>query len=159
MTPFMVDYALIYYEIYFFSRDSLFVYQLYIFGLQLFWSFDRRVYMYVRLFLLQQIPSSPVLQRISSGDSPVAVAYQLRQLCGCSGSALLPGEKPSEHSESWRTQVYYAGGLRGDRSPESEPGRRVSQGFYGLRLPGPSLASWTGVTSCKGVVAETSLQK
>ena len=29
MTPFMVDYALIYYEIYFFSRDSLFVYQLY----------------------------------------------------------------------------------------------------------------------------------
>ena len=29
MTPFMVDYALIYYEIYFFFRDSLFVYQLY----------------------------------------------------------------------------------------------------------------------------------
>ena len=115
--------------------------------------------MYVRLFLLQQIPSSPVLQRISSGDSPVAVAYQLRQLCGCSGSALLPGEKPSEHSESWRTQFYYPGGLRGDRSPESEPGRRVSQGFYGLRLPGPSLASWTGVTSGKVVDAETNLQK
>lgn len=107
------------------------------------------------LALLWQIPSSPALQRISSGDSPVAVVYQLQQLCGCSGSALLPGEKPSEHSESWRTQVYYASGLRGDRSPESEPGRRVSQGFYGLHLPGPSLASWTGVTSGKVVDAET----
>ena len=51
------------------------------------------------------------------------------------------------------------GGLRRDRSPESEPGRRVSQGFYGLRLPGPSLASWTGVTSGKVVDAETNLQK
>ena len=95
-----------------------------------------------------------MLQRISSGDSPMAVVYQLWQLCGCSGSALLPGEKPSEHSESWRTQVYYAGGLRGDRSPESEPGRRVSQGFYGLRLPGPSLTSWTEVTSGKVIDAE-----
>ena len=104
--------------------------------------------------MLRQIPSSPALQCISSGDSPVAVVYQLRQLCDCSGSALLPGEKPSEHSESWRTQVYYAGGLRGDCSPESEPGRRVSQGFYGLRLPGPSLASCTGVTSGKVVDAE-----
>ena len=64
--------------------------------------------------MLWQIPSSPALQRISSGNSPVAVVYQLRQLCDCSGSALLPGEKPSEHSESWRTQVYYAGRLRGD---------------------------------------------
>ena len=80
----------------------------------------------------------------------MAVAYQLQQLCGCSGSALLPGEKPSEHSESWRPQVYDAGGLRGDRSPESEPRRRVSQGFYGLHLPGASLASWTGVTSGQG---------
>ena len=104
--------------------------------------------------MLRQIPSSPALQRISSGDSPVAVAYQLRQLCGCSGSALLPSEKPSEHSESWRTQFYYAGGLRGDRSPESEPGRRVSQGFYGLRLPGPSLTCWTEVTSGKVVDAK-----
>ena len=95
-----------------------------------------------------------MLQRISSGNSPVAVVYQLWQLCGCSGSALSPGEKPSEHSGSWRTQVYYAGGLRGDRSPESEPGRRVSQGFYGLCLPGPSLASWTGVTSGKVVDSE-----
>ena len=34
-----------------------------------------------------------------------------------------------------------------------------SQGFYGLRLPGPSLAGWTGVTSGKVVDAETSLQK
>ena len=49
-------------------------------------------------------------------------------------AALSPGKKPREHSESWRTQVDYAGGLRGDRSPESEPGRRVSQGFYGLGL-------------------------
>ena len=89
----------------------------------------------------------------------MAVVYQLQQLCGCSGSALLPGEKLSEHLESWRTQVYYAGGLRPDRSPESEPGRRVSQGFYGLRLPGPSLASLTGVTSGKVVDAETNLQK
>ena len=47
----------------------------------------------------------------------------------------------------------------GDRSPESEPGRRVSQGFYGLRLPGPSLASWTGVTSGKVVHVEINLQK
>ena len=48
--------------------------------------------------MLRQIPSSPALQRmqcISSGDSPVAVAYQLQQLCGCSWSALLPGEKPN----------------------------------------------------------------
>ena len=52
-----------------------------------------------------------------------------------------------------------AGGLRGDRSPESEPGRRVSQGFYGLHLLGPSLASWTGVTSGKVVDVETNLQK
>ena len=111
------------------------------------------------MILLRQIPSSPALQRTSSGDSPVAVVYQLRQLCGCSGSALLPCEKPSEHSESWRTQVYYAGGLRRDCSPESEPGRRVSYGFFGLRLPGPSLTSWTGVTSGKVVDAETNLQK
>ena len=61
-------------------------------------------------------------------------------------------------TQSWRTQVYYAGGLRGDRSPESEPGR-ISQGFYGLRLPGPCLASWTGMTSGKEVDAETNLQK
>ena len=85
--------------------------------------------------------------------------YQLQQLCGCSVSALLPGEKPSEHSESWRTQVYYTGGLRGDRSPESEPQRRVSQGFYGLPLPGPCLAGRTRVRSGKVVDAEASLQK
>ena len=88
--------------------------------------------------------------------------YQLQRLCGRSvpaPAALSPGEKPSECSESWRTQVYYAGGLRGDRSPETKPGRRVSQGFYGRRLPGPSLASWTGVTSGKVVDAETNLQK
>ena len=97
--------------------------------------------------------------RISSSDSPVAVAYQLQQLCGCSGSGLLPGEKPREHSENWRTQVYYAGGLSGDPSPESEPRRRVSQGLYGLPLPGPCLAGWTRVRSGKVADAETNLQK
>ena len=56
-------------------------------------------------------------------------------------------------------QVYYAGGLRGDRSPKSEPQRRVSQGFYGLALPGSCLAGQTRVRSSKGVDAETSLQK
>ena len=96
----------------------------------------------------RQLPSSPAPQGISSGNSPVAVVYQLQQLCGCSGSALLPEEKPSEHSESWRTQVYYTGGLRGDRSRESEPRGGVSQGFYELVLPGPYLAdqseNWQG---------------
>ena len=111
------------------------------------------------LTVLRQLPSSPAMQRISSGDGPVAVVYQLQQLCGCSGSALLPGEKPSEHWESWRIQVYYSGALRGDRAPESEPRRRVSQGFYGLPLPGPCLASQTRVTSGKAVDAETNLQK
>ena len=109
--------------------------------------------------LLPQLSSSPALQRISSGDSHRAVAYQLQQFCGCSGSALLPSEKPSEHSESWRTQVYYAGRLRGDGSPESEPRRRVSQGFYGLPLPGPCLAGWTGVRAGKVVDVETNLQE
>ena len=71
----------------------------------------------------------------------------------------LLGEKPREHSERWRTQIYYAGGVRGDSSLESELGRRIPQGFYGLRLPGPSLASWTRVTSGKVVDAETNLQK
>ena len=52
-----------------------------------------------------------------------------------------------------------AGRLRGDRSPESEPHRRVSQGFYGLPLPGPCLAGRTRVRSGKVVDAETSLQK
>ena len=85
------------------------------------------------------------LQCISSGDSPVALLYQLQQLCGCSGSDLLPREKPSEHLESWRTQVYYTSGLRGDHSLESEPQRRVSQGFYGLVLLGPCLADWSEV--------------
>ena len=33
------------------------------------------------------------------------------------------------------------------------------EGFYGPRLPGPSLAGWTGVTSGKVVDAETNLQK
>ena len=89
----------------------------------------------------------------------MAVAYWLQQLCGCNVSALSLGEKPSEHSESWRLQVYFAGGLRGDGSPESEPRRRVSQGFYGLPLPGPCLAGRTGVRSGEGVGAETSSQK
>ena len=41
---------------------------------------------------------------------------------------LLPGEKPSEHSNCWRTQVYYIGGLRGDRFPEST----LKEGFTRL---------------------------
>ena len=89
----------------------------------------------------------------------MAVAYQLQQPCGCSVPALLLGEKPSEHLENWRTQIYYDGRLRGDRSLESEPGRRVSQGFYGLPLRGPCLAGQTRVRSGKLVDAETSLQK
>ena len=47
-------------------------------------------------------------------------------------------------SESWKTQVYHAGRLR-DRSPDSEPRRRVSQGFYGLALPGLCLVDWSEV--------------
>ena len=109
--------------------------------------------------MLRQLPSSPAPRHISFGDSPMAVVYQLQQLCGCSVSALLPGEKPSEHSESWRTQVYYAGGFNGDCSPESEPQRRVSQGFYGLPLPDPCLAGRTGVRSGKVVDVIISLQK
>ena len=83
------------------------------------------------LILLQQLPSSPALQCISSGDSPVAVMYQLQQLCGCSVSAILPGEKPSEHSESWRTQVYYTGRLRGDGSPSLSPKKGFHRDFMG----------------------------
>lgn len=110
--------------------------------------------------MLWQLPSSPGLQCVSSSDSPVVVACQFwRQPCSCSVSVLLPSEKPSKHSESWRTQVYYTSGLRGDRAPESEPRRRVSQGFYGLPLPGPCLAGWTGVRAGKVLDAETSLQK
>ena len=88
-------------------------------------------WIWVRAFLvlLRQLPSSPVPQRISSGDSPVSIVYQLQQLCGCSVSALLPSEQPSKHLESRRTQVYYAGGLREDRSPESEPQRGFHKAF------------------------------
>lgn len=53
-------------------------------------------------------------------SAPMAVVYQLQQLCGCGISVLLPDEKLSELSGSWRTQVYYAGALRGDGSLESE---------------------------------------
>ena len=70
-------------------------------------------------------------------------------------SQLLPGVS----MESWRTQVYDTAGLSGDRSPEPEPRRGVSQGFYGLPLAGPCLAGGTGVRSGKVVDAETSLQK
>ena len=56
-------------------------------------------------------------------------------------------------------EIYYASGLRGDCSPESEPRSRVSQGFYGLPPPGPCSASQTRVTSGKVVDAETSLQE
>ena len=86
--------------------------------------------------MLRQVPSSSVPQHISSGDSPVAVTYQLQQLCGCSGSALSPGEKPSEHSERWRTQVYDASGLRGDHSLESEPQEGFHKAFMGQLFRG-----------------------
>lgn len=76
----------------------------------------------------------------------MAAAQQLqRQPCGPSvaaPAALLPGKKPSEHSESWRTQVYYTGGLR-----------RISQGFYGLALPGPCLAGQTRVRTDRVVIS------
>ena len=49
------------------------------------------------------------------------VTVPTQQPCGCSVSALLPSEKPSEHSESWRTQVYFTSGLGEDRSLKSEP--------------------------------------
>ena len=54
---------------------------------------------------------------------------------------------------------FLCGRLRGDGAPESEPRKRVSQGFYGLPLPGPCLASWTGGTSGKVVDVETNLEK
>ena len=82
------------------------------------------------------LPSFFLLQPLCS--SPVTAVCQLQQL-------FLSSEKPSKHSEKWRTQVYYTSGLRGDCSLESEPGRRVSQGFYGLALPGPCLVGQTGV--------------
>ena len=115
--------------------------------------------------LLQQLPSSPVLQYISSStalwlqcasssDSPVAIVYPLQQLCGCSVSALLSRKKASE---SWRTQFYYARRLGGDCSLESEPERRVSQGFYGLALLGPCLGDGSEVR--QGSRCGTSLQK
>ena len=34
------------------------------------------------------------------------------------------------HSESWRTQVYYASGLRGVNTPSSEPRTKGLQSFY-----------------------------
>ena len=69
---------------------------------------------------------------IGSSDSPVATVYQLFYLARNRASTW----------ESWRTQVYHMGGLRGDCSLESEPPRRVSQGFYGLPLPG-SMLGWS----------------
>ena len=109
--------------------------------------------------MLQQLPSSLALQRIRSGDSPVAVGYQLQQLCGCNESALLPTRNQASPWRGGEIGFMTPGGLRGDRAPESEPRRRVSQGFSGLHLPGPCLAGWTGVRSGKGVDAETNLQK
>lgn len=80
-------------------------------------------------------PAAPQPQPISSGNSPVAVVHQLQQLCGCSGSALSPGEKPHEPSEKWRTQAYYTGGLRGEPpslSPRSlSPQEAFHRGFMG----------------------------
>ena len=39
------------------------------------------------------------------------------------------------HSESWRTQVYYAGGPIGVNTPSSEPQTKGLQSFY----------TWTGM--------------
>ena len=61
-------------------------------------------------------------------------------------------------SESWKTQVYHAGRLR-DRSPDSEPRRRVSQGFYGLAVLGPCLAGRTRVRTGRNIIVEATLQK
>ena len=93
--------------------------------------------------MLWQLPSSPAPQHISSSNSPVAVVYQLQQLCSCSVSALLPSEKPSEHLESCRTQVYFAGNLQGDRSPESDPPKK---GFTRLlwATSSRSMLGWSG---------------
>ena len=90
------------------------------------------------------------------GQSVSALATALGLQCIRS----LPSEKPSEPLESWRTQVYYASsGLRGDRSPEPEPRRRVSQGFYGQPLLGVCLAGRTRVRTGRVVIAEATLQK
>ena len=98
-------------------------------------------------------------------QQPCAAAYQLwRQPCGCSVSASaalwLQWISSSTRRETKRAlgEMENSGLLRW-QSPESEPRRRVSQGFYGLLLPGPCLASWTRVTSGKVVDAETNLQK
>ena len=83
----------------------------------------------------------------------MAAAQQLqRQPCGPSvaaPAALLPGKKPSEHSESWSPPV----------SPHTGGLRRISQGFYGLALPGPCLAGQTRVRTDRVVISEATLQK
>ena len=65
----------------------------------------------------------------TSSSSSVAAVYQLFYQARNEAS-----------TQSWRTQAYYVGGLRGDRSLEPEPQRRDSQGFYGLVLPSLYLA-------------------
>ena len=91
--------------------------------------------------------------------------YQLwRQPCGCSvpaSAALwLQWISSSTRRETKRAlgEMENSGLLRW-QSPESEPRRRVSQGFYGLPLPGPCSASQTRVMSGKVVDAETSLRE
>ena len=67
--------------------------------------------------------SFPRAQCLTSGLHPeFPLLWQLPAAQGRSvpaPAALSPGEKPSEHLESWRTQAYYTGKLRGDRSPLS----------------------------------------
>ena len=64
----------------------------------------------------------------TSSSSSVAAVYQLQQLF---------------HLARNQASTRRVGELRGDRSPESEPRRGVSQGFYGLVLLGPCLADWS----------------
>lgn len=116
----------------------------------------------------ENMPQSSSSRKARTDDTqqPCAAAYQLwRQPRTSSSSSvavvdqLFYPARDQASTQSWRTQVYYAGMLRQDRSPESEPGRRVSQGFYGLPLPGLCLAGQTRVRSGKTAGAEASLQK
>ena len=100
-------------------------------------------------------------------QQPCAAAYQLwRQPCGCRVPApaalwlqCISSFTRRETKPALRKVGelrFLMGGLRGECSPESEPRRRISQGFYG---PGPCLAGRTGVRSGKVVDAETSFRK
>ena len=113
---------------------------------------------------------------MAAAQQPCTAAFQLwRQPCGCNvlASAALwlqwissftrretkraLGELENSGLRHKRSQRRSAVSeeIRGDqRRSEPEPQRRESQGFYGLPLPGPGLASRTGVMSGKVVDAE-----